>query len=76
MRANSDGWGKALEPRRYYSVATNALLAEGGHNYDTFKQGLQRHEMGKQFEMVKSWIVARGDVAAPATGRIIKLGTQ
>ena len=65
--------GKPLELRKYYRVATNALLAEGGHNYDTFKRGRERREAGKQFDMIKSWIAARGNVAAPPTDRITKL---
>ena len=66
--------GKPLELRKYYRVATNALLAGGGHKYDTFKRGRERREAGKQFEMIKSWIAARGNVAAPPTDRITKLG--
>lgn len=65
--------GKPLEFGRSYSVATNALLAQGGHNYLSFKQGRDRHEGGKQFDIVKSWIAARGNVAAPPTDRITKM---
>ena len=65
--------GKPLEFGHYYFVATNALLAEGGHNYEAFKHGRDRREAGKQFEMVKSWIGAHGDISAPSTDRIIKL---
>lgn len=46
------------------------FTAEGGHNYNTFKRGRERREVGKQFEMIKSWIAARGNVAAPPTDRI------
>ena len=66
--------GQPLEPRRWYRVATNALLAEGGHNYKTFKHARDRREAGKQFEMIKAWIAARGNVAAPPTDRILKQG--
>lgn len=65
--------GKPLEFARYYAVATNALLAQGGHNYVTFKQGRDRKEGSKQFDLVKSWIAARGNVAAPPTDRITKI---
>lgn len=65
--------GKPLEVARYYAVATNALLAQGGHNYVTFKQGRDRREGGKQFDMVKAWIETRGNVAAPPTDRITKI---
>jgi 2',3'-cyclic-nucleotide 2'-phosphodiesterase (5'-nucleotidase family) len=36
----------ALPPRRRYTVAVNALLAEGGQNYTWFKQGTNRREEG------------------------------
>lgn len=62
--------GKPLKLRDYYLVITNALLAEGGHNYVTFKHGRDRREVGKQFEMIKSWLAERGDVAAPSLDRI------
>lgn len=68
--------GKPLKLSDYYLVATNALLAEGGHNYVTFKQGRDRREVGKQFDMIKSWITARGNVAAPPIGRITKWGKK
>lgn len=63
---------KLLAPRRSYTVAVNALLAQGGHNYKTFTRGKDRRELDKQYEMVKTWIEARGKVSAPATDRIIK----
>ena len=65
--------GQALEPRRRYTVAVNALLAEGGHNYRWFERGIDRHKAGKQYEMVKAWIERRGDVSAPPTDRITKV---
>ena len=68
--------GRPLELRRSYTVAVNALLAEGGHNYQTFKSGLDRRELGKQYEMVKSWIGTRGEVAAPSMNRILKMSDQ
>lgn len=65
--------GKPLEFRRDYFIATNALLAQGGHNYVTFKQGRDRREGRKQFDIVKAWIATRGNVAAPPTDRITKI---
>jgi 2',3'-cyclic-nucleotide 2'-phosphodiesterase (5'-nucleotidase family) len=64
---------RALSPRRRYSVALNAVPAEGGHNYTWFKQATDRREAGKQYEMVKSWIEQRGEVSAPLSDRIIKV---
>lgn len=68
--------GQALEPRRRYTVAVNALLAEGGHNYSAFKRGTDRSEKGKQYEMVKSWIERQGEVSAPPTDRITKVSEK
>lgn len=65
--------GQPLASGRYYSVATNALLAQGGHRYVTFKQGRDRKEGGKQYDLVKAWIGSRGNVTAPSTGRITKI---
>lgn len=66
--------GAPLTAERDYKVATNALLAEGGHNYRTFTQGAERHEAGKQYEIIRNWIAKRGSVSPPPLGRIIKLG--
>lgn len=68
--------GRTLEPGRRYSVAANALLAGGGHNYSAFKRGTDRREAGKQYEMVKSWIERRGEVSAPPPGRIAALSAE
>lgn len=68
--------GRALKPRRQYTVAINGLLAEGGHNYQIFRQGLKRLEVGNQYEMVKTWIEAQGGVAAPPTDRITKVANK
>ena len=65
--------GSPLAPRRRYTVAVNALLAEGGHNYQSFTRGTDRREAGKQYEMVRSWIERCGKVFAPPTDRIIKV---
>jgi 5'-nucleotidase/UDP-sugar diphosphatase len=64
--------GRALAPRRLYTVAVNGLLAEGGHNFAWFERGANRREVGKQYEMVRSWLERRGDVSAPPTDRIVK----
>jgi 5'-nucleotidase / UDP-sugar diphosphatase len=68
--------GRAIAPRRRYTVAVNALLAEGGHNYRSFERGTDRREVGKQYEMVRDWIERRGEVSAPPTDRIIKVANQ
>lgn len=65
--------GLALAPRSRYTVAVNALLAEGGHNYKWFERGIDRRKVGKQYEMVRSWIERHGKVSAPPTDRITKV---
>ncbi len=65
-----------LASRRRYAVAVNALLAEGGHNYQDFVRGTDRREMGKQYEIVRGWMTQRGEVSAPPTGRITKLAEK
>ena len=62
----------ALAPERSYLVATNSMLAEGGHNYRTFLDGRDRQELGGQYEMVKAAMHKRGHPATPASGRISK----
>ncbi len=68
--------GVALDPQRQYTVAVNGLLAEGGHNYSPFTHGVDRREVGKQYEMVKSWITAHAEISAPPTNRIIKVSDK
>lgn len=63
---------RALAPAGSFTVAVNALLAEGGHNYKWFERGGDRREVGKQYEMVRSWIERHGEVSAPPTDRITK----
>jgi 5'-nucleotidase len=62
-----------LDRSRVYTVAANALLAEGGHNQKTFLSGTEKREAGKQYEMVKKWIETKKGVSVPADKRIIKL---
>lgn len=68
--------GKPLESGRRYHVATNSLLADGGHKYIDFKRGRNQQKIGSQYEMIANWIKQRGIVSTPATGRITKLAEQ
>lgn len=68
--------GKPLETSRSYRIATNSLLAEGGHKYGDFKRGREQQKLGKQYDMIADWIRQRGTVSAPPTDRISKLGAQ
>lgn len=59
-----------LDPGRRYRVATNTLLAQGGHRYRTFTEGQDRRELGSQYELVKSAIGRAGTLVAPAEPRV------
>ena len=59
-----------LDPARRYLVATNSMLADGGHNYAAFREGEERAENGSQFQMIADWIKDQKTVAAPADVRI------
>jgi 2',3'-cyclic-nucleotide 2'-phosphodiesterase (5'-nucleotidase family) len=52
-----------LDVRRDYRVATNSMLAEGGHNYRAFLVGRGKKEHGGQYEMIKAAIQKRGSVS-------------
>ncbi len=60
---------EALDPARRYLVATNSMLADGGHNYATFREGEERAENGSQFQIIADWIRQQKKVAAPADVR-------
>ncbi|MHB0958565.1 MAG: bifunctional metallophosphatase/5'-nucleotidase [Pirellulaceae bacterium] len=60
----------AWNPDREYSVATNSMLAKGGHNQATFVHARERKEHGSQYDVIKSWIRRNSPVRAPERGRI------
>lgn len=64
--------GKKLEHERHYQVATNTLLAGGGHNYKTFLEGKNIEEGQPQYEVVKLAIQQRETLRTPKPGRIEK----
>ena len=53
-------------------VATNSMLAAGGHNYQTFREGKDVRERGIQYEMIRDWITAHSPVSAPDDARIVR----
>lgn len=61
-----------LAPQRTYRVATNSMLAGGGHNYVTFQAAQGQTERGAQYDMIASGLRARNRVAAPTDRRIIR----
>lgn len=58
-----------------YSVVTNSLLAEGGHNYQAFLKGKNKVQHGSQYEAVKRWFKGHSPVSTPPPGRIRKAGS-
>jgi 2',3'-cyclic-nucleotide 2'-phosphodiesterase (5'-nucleotidase family) len=63
-----------LDTRERYRVATNSLLAEGGHNYRTFRTIRDRSDLGSQFEMIKNWLRVHPGITTPPAGRIKQTG--
>lgn len=61
-----------IDDAREYKVATNELLADGGHRYTTFLQGRNRKEFEPQYDIIKDKIKNLGTVSAPGPGRIQK----
>lgn len=68
--------GKALTPDTAYTVATNSMLADGGHNYTTFTAGVERRQHEQQFEIVEQSLRAKKTVLPPAPGRITNEATR
>lgn len=61
---------RELAPQAVYRVATNSMLAAGGHRYRSFLDGKQSVEWISQFEMIKTWMIREGGVAVPTDDRI------
>jgi 5'-nucleotidase len=61
---------EALDAGRRYRVATNSMLAAGGHNYRAFLAGVDRREEGSQFEILREALRRRREVTAPEDRRI------
>lgn len=62
--------GRPLDARARYHVATNSLLDEGGHNYQTFRAIASRTDPGGQFEIIKKWLHSHPGIATPPPGCI------
>jgi 2',3'-cyclic-nucleotide 2'-phosphodiesterase (5'-nucleotidase family) len=61
---------------RNYAVATNSLLAHGGHNYEPFRQAEDIRPGELQYEMLKKWIGQHSPISTPPLGRIRKTMTR
>lgn len=62
-----------MDPERRYLVATNSLLASGGHRYQTFLQGKDRHELGDQYDVVKSSLQKKQKITNPSGNRLVPI---
>ena len=60
------------KPTDDYTVATNTMMAGGGHNYRTLTKGERRVERGSQYEMARDWFAKNSPVTTPKPGRIAK----
>ena len=59
-----------LKSEDSYRVVTNTMLASGGHNQQTLKQGRDVQEHGSQYETIKEWFRRHSPIEAPKLGRI------
>jgi 5'-nucleotidase len=54
-----------------YRVVTNTMLASGGHNQQTLKQGTDIQKHDSQYEIIKEWIRRNSPIETPKLGRIL-----
>jgi 5'-nucleotidase/UDP-sugar diphosphatase len=64
--------GGQWEPMGEYTVATNTMMAGGGHNYQTLAKGEKVAIHGSQYKMICKWISEKDVVDTPPSGRIEK----
>lgn len=62
--------GEPLQPDRVYEIATNSLLAQGGHRYRAFLKGRDRQERGSQYDLIRDRLQQYGVIEPPPAGRI------
>ncbi len=63
--------GESLKPEEEYTVAANALLAQGGHEYDDFEDASTRTETDQELtELIIEHLQDNGPVSTPSPGRI------
>lgn len=67
---------ESLEPERRYRVVTNSLLADGGHNYRTFKAATDKQRGPKQYMVLRQQLARRGRVGVPNDLRIVQAHQQ
>lgn len=64
--------GGKWNPDAEYTVATNGMLAAGGHNYSALKDGTERKEHAGQYETIRDWFGNNSPVSTPESGRIAR----
>jgi 2',3'-cyclic-nucleotide 2'-phosphodiesterase (5'-nucleotidase family) len=64
--------GGTWNPDAEYTVATNGMLAAGGHNYAALKDGTDREEHAGQYETIRDWFGRHSPVSTPEPGRIAR----
>lgn len=63
--------GESLDPEEEYTVAANALVAQGGHEYDDFEDASDRTETDRELtELIVEHLQENGLVSTPPPGRI------
>lgn len=64
--------GGKWNPDAEYTVATNGMLAAGGHNYSALRDGTDRKEHAGQYETIRAWFGRHSPVFTPEPGRIAR----
>ncbi|GMU24402.1 MAG: thiosulfohydrolase SoxB [Phycisphaerae bacterium] len=59
-----------LNPQHTYGVATNSMLAAGGHHYEALIHGRERKEHQQQYEVIRDWMKEKGRIQIPTDVRI------
>ena len=62
--------GSDLNRDHRYTVATNSMMAAGGHNYRSLSRAERLSEHGSQYEMIRRWFTDHSSVMTPPCGRI------
>ena len=62
--------GKPLSLRQRYRIATNSMLADGGHRYRAFTRGADRRELDSQYDIIEPAFGQRERIATPHSDRI------
>ena len=56
--------------KQSYLVATNSMLATGGHQQQAFLRGTEMLEHGSQYDTIKVWFSRHSPISTPEPGRI------